>query len=171
MYEGTEVDKLNFRGHTLVSIQSQDHRSFTADQFLFATGAEAGRLGGELGCRLPIIPGKGFSVTIETAGDTDADAMRVPMIFEDDHVAVTPDGVPCIGSVPRAGNAWIAAGNGMVGMATGSGTGKLVSEMILELHPHLDPTPFRPDRLSQRRKPKTSSVHTPISPQSLARDV
>ena len=226
IHEGTEVDKLNFRGQTLVSIQSQGHRSFAADHFLFATGAEAGRLGSELGCRLPIIPGKGYSVTIQTAGDTDADAMRIPMIFEDDHVAVTPlenslrigstmqltgfdrtipqhridllkrsakrhlrvelpagqecnwsgwrpmmpDGIPCIGGVPRAGNAWIAAGNGMVGMATGSGTGKLASEMILGLHPHLDPAPYRPDRFSQKRNQTTSSVHAQLSPQPLARD-
>ncbi len=57
-----------------------------ADHYVFAMGAWSGRLGGALGCRLPVEPGKGYSVTM--------DRPRVcpthPMLLPETKVGVTP---------------------------------------------------------------------------------
>ncbi len=169
-----------------------------ADAFVIATGAWTGRLSRLVGCRLPIEPGKGYSLTFSrpTACPT------LPMIFEEDRVAVTPfefgfrlgsmmefagfddsirperlgvltrvvptyfkdltlpphpepwfgwrpmtpDGRPYIGPSPRWSNVTIAAGHNMIGMSTGPGTGRLVSELVSGDPPSIDPAPFRLDR-------------------------
>lgn len=58
----------------------------TADDVVVAAGAWTPHLRRELGCRIPIQPGKGYSITFprSVAGPT------YPMIFEEDRVAVTP---------------------------------------------------------------------------------
>lgn len=58
----------------------------TADHFLVATGAWTPFLNEHLGMRVPIEPGKGYSITMSAP----AEMPRHPMIFEDCHVAVTP---------------------------------------------------------------------------------
>jgi D-amino-acid dehydrogenase len=58
----------------------------TADHVVLAAGAWAPEFAAELGCRVPIQPGKGYSVTYPAA----AGGPRVPMIFEEHRVAVTP---------------------------------------------------------------------------------
>ena len=57
-----------------------------ADHVVVATGAWTPFLEGELGCRVPIQPGKGYSVTFppQAAGPAH------PLIFEEERVAVTP---------------------------------------------------------------------------------
>jgi len=55
---------------------------------------------------------------------------------------MTCDDLPCIGNAPRAENAIVAAGHGMIGVASGSATGKLVAELAAGVTPHIDPTPF-----------------------------
>lgn len=57
-----------------------------ADDVVVATGAWAPKLAKELGCRIPIQPGKGYSVTYPRR----AASPTYPMIFEEDRVAVTP---------------------------------------------------------------------------------
>jgi D-amino-acid dehydrogenase len=57
-----------------------------ADAFVIAAGALAPEWGRYLGCRLPIQPGKGYSVTMPRPALCPA----VPMIFEEHRVAVTP---------------------------------------------------------------------------------
>ncbi len=57
-----------------------------ADAFVLAAGALASRWGCQLGCRLPIQPGKGYSITMPRPARCPA----VPMIFEEHRVAVTP---------------------------------------------------------------------------------
>lgn len=57
-----------------------------AEQFVLATGAWSPRFAKELRCRVPIQPGKGYSITFAPL----ADGPRVPMIFEEHRVAVTP---------------------------------------------------------------------------------
>jgi D-amino-acid dehydrogenase len=59
-----------------------------ADAFVVATGAMTPFLNRHLGCRIPIEPGKGYSVTMPSP----AGMPRIPMIFEESHVAVTPLG-------------------------------------------------------------------------------
>ncbi|QDV83357.1 NAD(P)/FAD-dependent oxidoreductase [Planctomycetes bacterium TBK1r] len=196
--EQTEIESLHVDGAALTSVQTTQGDRLSADAFVLATGAEASKWGRSLGCRIPVIPGKGYSVTFD-----DATGMpKTPLIFEDDHVAVTPlgdsfrigstmqltgfdrsippsriellkrsarehlrvelpratetpwsgwrpmmpDGLPCIGRSPRAANAFVAAGNGMIGMASGPATGQLAAELVLGNEPHLDPTPYRLER-------------------------
>lgn len=57
-----------------------------ADQFVVATGAWTPLLNTELGCRIPIQPGKGYSITMPRP----AVCPSYPLIFEEHRVAVTP---------------------------------------------------------------------------------
>src|SRR5260370_23956954 len=57
-----------------------------ADAFVFAAGALTPLLGSTLGRRLPIQPGKGYSVTM----DRPARCPSIPLIFEEHRVAATP---------------------------------------------------------------------------------
>jgi D-amino-acid dehydrogenase len=166
-----------------------------ADHVVVATGAWTPLLHEQLGVRLPIQPGKGYSITM---GRPERCAW-LPMILEECHVAITPfadgyrvgstmefsgydaslnrkrldylrkgaaeylldplgdpvteewcgwrpmtsDGIPRIGQAPRCRNVWIAAGHSMLGLSMGTGTGKLVAELISGQQPHLDPVPYR----------------------------
>ncbi len=57
-----------------------------ADHFVIATGAWTPLLNKELGCRVPIQPGKGYSMTMPRP----AVCPTYPLIFEEHRVAVTP---------------------------------------------------------------------------------
>lgn len=57
-----------------------------ADQFVIATGAWTPLLNRELGCRVPIQPGKGYSLTMPRPRL----CPTYPLIFEEHRVAVTP---------------------------------------------------------------------------------
>lgn len=57
-----------------------------ADRFVIATGAWTPQLNAELGCRVPIQPGKGYSITMARP----AVCPTYPLIFEEHRVAVTP---------------------------------------------------------------------------------
>ena len=57
-----------------------------ADEFVVAAGAWTPQLNRELGCRVPIQPGKGYSVTMPRP----AVCPTYPLIFEEHRVAVTP---------------------------------------------------------------------------------
>jgi D-amino-acid dehydrogenase len=58
----------------------------TADAFVVAAGALTPRLRKPLGCRVPIQPGKGYSITMPRP----ARCPTFPLIFEEHRVAVTP---------------------------------------------------------------------------------
>lgn len=57
-----------------------------ADHTVLATGAWSREFAAALGCRVPVQPGKGYSITYPLTPDS---SMH-PMIFEEDRVAVTP---------------------------------------------------------------------------------
>lgn len=57
-----------------------------ADHFVFAMGAWSSRWARELRCRIPIQPGKGYSVTM----DRPDSAPRYPMLFPEHKVGVSP---------------------------------------------------------------------------------
>ncbi len=57
-----------------------------ADAFVVATGAWTPRLKLDLGCHIPIQPGKGYSITMPRP----ARCPKIPLIFEEHRVAVTP---------------------------------------------------------------------------------
>jgi D-amino-acid dehydrogenase len=59
---------------------------FPADAFVVATGAWTPLLQEHLGCRIPIQPGKGYSITMARP----ACCPNYPLLFEEHHVAVTP---------------------------------------------------------------------------------
>jgi D-amino-acid dehydrogenase len=59
---------------------------FTADVFVVAAGAWTPLLNRQLGCKVPIQPGKGYSLTMPRP----AVCPRIPLIFPETRVAVTP---------------------------------------------------------------------------------
>jgi D-amino-acid dehydrogenase len=191
--EDTPVEAIELANGSIASVMTPSGR-MRAGAYVLATGALAPKLGSALKCRLPIQPGKGYSITMPRPEITPT----IPMILEEYHVGVTPletgfrlgstmefagydstinprrvallrkgaehclrtpycepvleqwygwrpmtyDGLPCIGSVPRVRNAFVAAGHGMLGVSTSPGTGKLLAELIAGVTPHIDPTPY-----------------------------
>ncbi|MCG8447981.1 MAG: FAD-dependent oxidoreductase [Pirellulales bacterium] len=92
--EGVAVESLAIEGRRVKSLETSQG-STSADVVVLATGAEASCFAKPLKCRIPIQPGKGYSLTMPSAGG----APKIPMIFEAHHVAVTPfDGFMRIGS-------------------------------------------------------------------------
>jgi D-amino-acid dehydrogenase len=197
--EQVEVSSLRIESQQATAVETSAG-SLAAELVVLSTGAEAPRFAKLLGCRIPIQPGKGYSLTMSPLRNPP----RVPMIFEEHHVAVTPlesafrvgstmeftgydrslnrrrmallrrsadehltealpavvdeewsgwrpmvyDGLPCIDRAPAAKNVIVAAGNGMIGLATAPATGKLVAELANHETPHLDPTPYSLARFS-----------------------
>ncbi|MEM6776425.1 MAG: FAD-dependent oxidoreductase [Planctomycetota bacterium] len=233
VWSETEVHCLHVQNRRINSIETSRGR-LRADQFVLATGAEAPRFARDLRCQIPIVPGKGYSMTFAAASQSDATQRegspstwpRIPMIFEDTHVAVTPmegrlrvgstmqltgydrridparlkmiresaqsylrhrlvgepeqtwvgwrpmvpDGLPCIGRCPAVDNAFIAAGNGMVGIATGTGTGCLVAELVCGEVASIDPEPYALSRFGRFKNQRiTSSSTVPARPVSQTR--
>jgi D-amino-acid dehydrogenase len=161
---------------------------------IIAAGAWTPLLNQQLGCKVPIQPGKGYSLTMRQP----TPCPKIPLIFEEHRVAVTPfdsgyrlgsimefagydatlnprridllrrgaslylqtpcgdevleewwgwrpmtyDSVPIISRVPAFSNAYLATGHSMLGLSLATGTGKLVSEMILGEEPHVDPAAY-----------------------------
>ncbi|MFO0844439.1 MAG: FAD-dependent oxidoreductase [Gemmataceae bacterium] len=171
---------------------------FEADHVVVAAGVWTSLLKEQIGTRLPIVPGKGYSITMARPSR----CPQIPIIFEEDRVAVTPmrsgyrlgstmefagyddrldrrrleilrraarfylhtpeaepvteewwgwrpmvaDGKPIIGRLRGFDNLLVAAGHSMLGVALGTGTGKLVTELVTGVTPHLDPAPYSPTR-------------------------
>jgi D-amino-acid dehydrogenase len=63
---------------------------------------------------------------------------------------MTYDGLPIIDRSPIMRNVLIAAGHNMLGLSMATATGKLVSEILGEAAPHIDPAPYRLDRFRLR---------------------
>jgi D-amino-acid dehydrogenase len=61
---------------------------------------------------------------------------------------MTPDDLPFIGPAGKLNNLFMAAGHNMLGMSMSASTGRLITEMILGKKPHIDPSPFDPNRYS-----------------------
>jgi D-amino-acid dehydrogenase len=197
--ENVEVFSLRRDGVRVASVETSQG-SLTADVIVLATGAEAPQFAKAIGCHLPIQPGKGYSLTMQPLRNQP----KIPMIFEEHHVAVTPlesgfrvgstmeftgydrsinpkrlallrksaaehleealpetvdeewagwrpmsaDGLPCIGRAPGSHNLIVAAGNGMIGLATAPATGMLVAEIASEQTPHIDAAPYSLSRFA-----------------------
>lgn len=60
--------------------------SFESEHFVFAFGAWAAKWESELGCRIPVQPGKGYSVTLERPEN----APKHPILFPEHKVGVSP---------------------------------------------------------------------------------
>lgn len=80
--EFLDVERANGRVAAVVTSQGK----LPAEAAVVATGAWTPRLRRQLGCRIPIEPGKGYSLTTPRP----TRAPRIPMIFEEHRVAITP---------------------------------------------------------------------------------
>jgi D-amino-acid dehydrogenase len=69
-----------------VASAATERGELTADVFIIATGAWTPKLNQLLGCRIPIQPGKGYSLTMPRPSA----CPRLPLIFPETRVAVTP---------------------------------------------------------------------------------
>jgi D-amino-acid dehydrogenase len=72
------------RGRTRAVVTSQG--DLAAEAFVVAAGALTPMLNRHLGCKVPIQPGKGYSITMPRPAQCPA----LPLIFEEHRVAVTP---------------------------------------------------------------------------------
>ncbi len=59
---------------------------------------------------------------------------------------MTPDDLPLIGALPKLPNLHFCCGHNMMGMSMSVASGRLTAELVSGRKPHIDPTPFRPDR-------------------------
>ncbi|MGD2187662.1 MAG: FAD-binding oxidoreductase, partial [Desulfobacterales bacterium] len=171
---------------------------YTADDYVLTTGAWTPSITRTLGLKLPVQPGKGYSITMERP----AACPKIPCYFYEKHVVATPwksgfrlggtmefsglnskiiaariqnltsvareylkeltgqpiieewvgmrpmvyDDLPIIGRAPYQRNLVIATGHGMSGISMATSTGKLVSEIIGDGEPHIDPAAFAVNR-------------------------
>jgi D-amino-acid dehydrogenase len=83
--ENTPVTGFAVKNGTATAVQTAAG-DVPADQVVVATGAWTPQLNRALGARVPILPGKGYSVTMPRP----AVCPTVPLIFEEHRVAVTP---------------------------------------------------------------------------------
>ncbi len=190
---------LSIEGQGLTAKRVETNQgAFSADAFVFACGAWSPQLKEQVGCKIPIQPGKGYSITMPRP----AVCPQIPLIFPEHRVAVTPmhsgyrlgsimefagydesilperlellrsgaapylkepycepelstwfgwrpmtyDSVPIIGRTQRWQNGWLATGHNMLGLSMAPSTGKLVSELLSERTPHIDPAPYAVSR-------------------------
>ena len=194
IHENTEMQGLGVRHGTVVSVETSSGE-FEADAVLIATGAMAAQMHRHMGVRLPIEPGKGYSITMSRPSV----CPEIPMLFPEHKIAVTPmhtgyrlgstmefsgfdtrinekrinlirqsaevymrepfgealheqwygwrpmtyDGLPFIGPVPSMKNLFVAAGHNMLGLSMAPATGRLISELMSDETPFIDPTPYR----------------------------
>lgn len=216
LIEGTEVLKWHVRGDSVTELETTAGK-ITGDQYVLSTGAEAPILSRMLGSKIPIVPGKGYSMEFLI----DDQPVTTPMIFEDSHVAVTPyadrlrvgstmqltgydrridpsrlnmirneaqtylrtslpeksindwagwrpmmaDDLPVIDKAASLGNAWIAAGNGMIGLSTGPATGQLIAQLICGEATDIPAQPFSLSRFGWPRRGKSNPA-LPSTPAS-----
>ena len=83
--EDCDVHGFDREGHKAVSVQTSQGE-IQADSFVVATGAWTPFLNKHLGCRIPIQPGKGYSITMARPSRCPV----IPLIFEEHRVGVTP---------------------------------------------------------------------------------
>ncbi|HEY6942362.1 NAD(P)/FAD-dependent oxidoreductase [Dokdonella sp.] len=195
--EGARVDGFVLDGSRIAEVVASNGRHAGRDVVL-ALGAWSPLLARRLGLRIPIQPGKGYSITYSRP----AACPRVPMTLKEPSVCVTawgsgyrlgstmefagyddrltrvrldalkrgaaaflrepegaevveewygwrpmvPDDLPVIGRAPGIDNLVVATGHGMLGVTMSAGTGVLVSEIVADRPPSLDPAPFTPAR-------------------------
>ena len=193
IHEGCRLERFDIRNGSVIGARTTTGR-FSADQFILATGAWAPAIGRQLGIRIPVQPGKGYSITM----DRPAVCPTTPCYLVERNVVVTPwpsgyrlggtmefsgfdrrlnerrlgnleksaaiylqtplgrrvterwtglrpmsvDDLPIIDRTPDIDNLYIATGHGMLGLSTATGTGRLITDMILGRKPPFDPAPF-----------------------------
>lgn len=84
--EQCELQDFAVGGNRVATAAETSRGPLTADRFLIATGAWTPQLDRLIGRHIPIEPGKGYSITMPRP----ARCPRIPMIFPEHRVAVTP---------------------------------------------------------------------------------
>lgn len=84
--ENTSIDQFRITAQFAATAVLGNGQTLEADQFVVATGAMTPFLNEHLGYRIPIEPGKGYSITMPTPERMP----KIPIIFEQSHVAITP---------------------------------------------------------------------------------
>ena len=191
--EGCRLNGIEVQSGTVTAVQT-NRGPYTADQVVLATGAWTPAIGRQLGVRIPVQPGKGYSITMQRTFN----CPRVPCYLYERNVVVTPwhsgfrlggtmefsgfnttlderrlgnletsaalylntplgrrvterwaglrpmcaDDLPIIDRMPGATNLYLATGHGMLGLSMATGTGRLITDMILGQTPPFDPRPF-----------------------------
>jgi D-amino-acid dehydrogenase len=85
VHEQCEFQRFVGRNGRAAAVQT-NRDEFAGDMFVVATGAWTPLLKLDLGCRIPIQPGKGYSMTMARP----ARCPKLPMLFEEHRVGVTP---------------------------------------------------------------------------------
>ncbi len=83
--EGCALEGLQRHGRRVLAVQTT-RGALPCSHVVVATGAWTPLLRRHLGCRVPIEPGKGYSITMARP----ALCPRLPLMFEEDRVAITP---------------------------------------------------------------------------------
>jgi D-amino-acid dehydrogenase len=174
---------------------------YEADEVIVATGAWSREIAAMMDTKIPLVPGRGYSLTLENSKYR----LNYPAILVEGRVAVTPmdgnkirfggtmevvstntppryhrvegilnavkrflpefdiampstdqlwygyrpcsaDGLPYIGRISHYKNVVVATGHAMLGLSLGAGTGKLVSELVDDVTPAMDLSPFAVER-------------------------
>merc|ERR1711936_19517 len=58
------------------------------------------------------------------------------------YLPCSPDGIPIIGKLPCYKDAYVGTGHGVWGILNGPATGKCLAQVILDIKPDIDLTPF-----------------------------
>ena len=94
-FEHCELQAIHKSEDRVTSLQTSQG-NMEADRFIIATGAWSSSLSGDLECRIPIQPGKGYSVTMSKPEP----CPRYPILFPEHKVGVSPfDGGYRLGSM------------------------------------------------------------------------
>lgn len=83
--EGADVSDFQRKGSKIKSVTS-NFGTHSADHFVLATGAWSTGLAKKLGLRVPVQPGKGYSITLERPDG----CVNTPLILSESSMAVTP---------------------------------------------------------------------------------
>lgn len=87
MITGEEVTNFESRGNSITAV-STDYQVYKADQIVIASGAWSGRLVKKLKINIPMIGGRGYSLTLEDRPFQ----FNHPIILNEARVAITPMG-------------------------------------------------------------------------------
>lgn len=86
VHEGVGVTEFETRGTVVAAVRTTDGERYSCDLLVLAAGVWTRGLAARLGHRIPVLPGKGYSVDYTPAPCT----LRTSLTLEDAHVAITP---------------------------------------------------------------------------------
>jgi D-amino-acid dehydrogenase len=102
---GCTIVDLPVKDDRLIGARDSDGNRHQADYYLLCAGSDSPRLARACGLSLPVIPVKGYSLTVDCSGE--GRMIRLPIIDRDRHIAVVPlegDRVRIVGFAEFAGH-------------------------------------------------------------------